>query len=324
MFSRILFTIFCIVFALGGGGNTYCYQCYNGQNLIRFEGKMSVPIKPVTEPNAVLFYWPGVNPWSGLMQPVLIYGVDYGQGPNKWGMANWYTNCKSTPSGYCNNGHKAVVEGDVLKWSVYRNGNTWEMHWESYNYPGLSDTFNLAAEPASAYPINCVWGTESELYLDPTVPNNWSKLPLSNYYTWDMVGTDAFGRQVKLDWATQIDDPNGERVDCNYRVVNNGQTLIATEIQNPPYNNGCDNGWSRVFNYGCQSFCGCVNKDGTPKVICDYCCRSDKGYCEKQNGPSYTYEDILEDLKKGGSNQVRTGNETHPYPGFKSFQSLGK
>ena len=59
---------------------------------------INVPKKPTEEPGKVLFLWPAVNPSGpgGMMQPVLTYGADYGQGAGKWGMANWFTNCASS------------------------------------------------------------------------------------------------------------------------------------------------------------------------------------------------------------------------------------
>eukprot|EP01052_Picozoa_sp_SAG31_P033125 SAG31_NODE_3706_length_3971_cov_7.584969_1_plen_96_part_00 len=74
-------------------GNHYCeFDVPTGTKITRFEGKMNVPLKPAMEPGKVLFLWPGLNPYGGqggMMQPVLTYGVDYGQGPRKWGIANW-------------------------------------------------------------------------------------------------------------------------------------------------------------------------------------------------------------------------------------------
>ena len=87
--------------------NHYCeYTFPANSNVTRIGGKMNVPMKPAVEPGKVLFLWPGVNPYGGeggMMQPVLTYGADYGQGPGVWGMANWFTNCDNK-GGYCHDG----------------------------------------------------------------------------------------------------------------------------------------------------------------------------------------------------------------------------
>jgi hypothetical protein len=80
-------------------GNHYCGMSIPAGDVVhRFEGKFNVPKKPTEEPGKVLFLWPAVNPSGpgGMMQPVLTYGADYGQGAGKWGMANWFTNCASS------------------------------------------------------------------------------------------------------------------------------------------------------------------------------------------------------------------------------------
>jgi hypothetical protein len=97
---------------LTAAGNHYCeYDVPAGTVVRRFEGKMNVPKKPLEEPGKVLFLWPGLNPYGGqggMMQPVLTYGVDYGQGERKWGMANWFTNVSERASSrFCSLGRPA-------------------------------------------------------------------------------------------------------------------------------------------------------------------------------------------------------------------------
>eukprot|EP01084_Bolivina_argentea_P232944 392467_1 len=112
-------------------GNTFCQkQIASTMVITRFEGKMNVPIKPAVEPNAVLFLWPGLNPYGGeggLMQPVITYGANYGQGSKVWGIANWFSDCP----GYCHDPYQKVEEGDTILFymqyiETYKNGS---QHW---------------------------------------------------------------------------------------------------------------------------------------------------------------------------------------------------
>lgn len=208
-------------------GNHYCeYDVPAGTIVRRFEGKMNVPQKPLEEPGKVLFLWPGLNPYGGqggMMQPVLTYGVDYGQGAGKWGMANWFTNCdkEQFPSGYCHDAYQAVEEGEILLFSMQFvkkepiNGTEhWDMHWNVKGHPLRGSTFRVVNEQ---HDPACFWATEAEFYLNTTDPSNWAKLPASPYYTWDLKATTADGKDLPLIWTTHGDNPGGGdiRVNCS-------------------------------------------------------------------------------------------------------------
>jgi len=299
------------IYILNGDGNTFCYESFtNSDNIVRFDGYMNVPIKPAIEPGKVLFLWPGINPYAGeggLMQPVLTYGADYGQGNNKWGMANWFSDCP----GYCHDPYKPVMEGDVIYFymqyiKTYTNGShLWEMGYNSYNYPSTRSTFYVYRE--GSYVSN-IWATEAEFYLDPANETNYDKLPLSYYYTWNLSVITSDGKNYKLNWQTHIGNENGNRVNCSFAVNNNNALFVGTQLIYPPYNNGCSDGYSRKWNYACQTFCGCNNVDGTPKIECDYCCINDNG-CKRENGPSYH-----SDSQSIYSNNIDTSSL--PHPGF--------
>merc|ERR1712176_828707 len=116
--------------------NHYCsFDVPASKRLVSFAGKMNVPLKPLTEPGKVLFLWPAINPSGDMMQPVLTYGADYGQGAGKWGMANWYTDCP----GYCHDPYQPVEEGDTISFSMkyvktFPNASRqWIMHWSTLN-----------------------------------------------------------------------------------------------------------------------------------------------------------------------------------------------
>jgi hypothetical protein len=271
---------------LAAAANHYCeFNVPSGDKVVRFEGKMNVPIKPATEPDNVLFLWPGLNPYSGqggMMQPVLTYGEDYGQGAHKWGIANWFTNC-GYDSGYCHDSYQSVAEGETLSWSMQfvgteTNGSQkWNMNWSAYN-SGQSSTFPVVREehdPAT------FWATEAEFYLDSSDPANYDKLPQSPFHTWDMRAVTASGAELDLVWTTHGDTPGDVRVNCSWTDGDGGHR--GTQLSMP--NGGCPYGFSRAYDYGCNSYCGCTNADGTRKVSCDYCCQDTGSACHRARGP---------------------------------------
>jgi hypothetical protein len=274
--------------------NYYCEQVINGHPVLHhFEGKMNVPIKPAVEPEKVLFLWPGLNPYAGeggMMQPVLTNGADYGQGPGVWGMANWFTNCPKeiSSSGYCHDPYQAVAEGDVIEFAMdyretFANGTRrWDMSWRAVN-GGQSSVFPVFWESKD---VISIWSTEAEFYLDPTLPANHAKLPQSPAYTWALRATDDEGRDFPLMWSAHGSDARAITVDCNVTVAA-GSTQFERAQVLAFADGGCSDGFSRSFNFGCQSYCGCTNPDGSPKISCDYCCKANSA-CHREKGPSVT------------------------------------
>jgi hypothetical protein len=49
-----------------------------------------------------------------------------------------------------------------------------------------------------------------------------------------------------------------------------------------------DNGYSRDYNYGCNSYCECSSEPGG---ICNYCCKVDAGYCYRETPTTQTVND---------------------------------
>jgi len=252
-------------------------------NVGRMEGKLNVPIRPLVQPGNVLFLWPGINPNGGLLQPVLAYGWNYGQGIYRWGFANWYSACP----GYCHSTYIPVVEGDTFYFWMqylltYSNGSTqWEMGFQSYNYPETRNIFMVYRGPSA---VTKIWATESEFYLNPADPSNQPKLPQSSFYIWDIKIFNKNGQQITQRWTPVIDQPTGNHVECQW---SNANGFNGTKLSFPPYNDGCNTaGFSRDWNYGCQSYCGCNNLDGTPKVTCDWCCAVINDQCFRMNGPN--------------------------------------
>ena len=208
---------------------------------------MNVPKAPLVEPGKVLFLWPGLNPYGGqggMMQPVLTYGVDYGQGKHVWGMANWFTNCdkRQYPSGYCHDTYKPVAEGETLLFSMQfvkqeANGTEhWDMHWNVDGHPLRGSTFRVVDELDDP---ECFWATEAEFYLNTTDPANFAKLPASPYYTWDLKATTLEGDTLPLVWTTHGDTPDGGdvRVNCSTAGPYSqaaGTTLTFPEPERPP------------------------------------------------------------------------------------------
>eukprot|EP01084_Bolivina_argentea_P167704 290997_1 len=279
--------IICMLLA-NVNSNTFCEMSIPSTTIIhRFQGEMNVPIKPTVEPGKVLFLWPGINPYGGeggLMQPVLTYGANYGQGNKVWGMANWFSDCP----GYCHDPYQSVKEGDTISFymqyiETYKNGSQhWEMGYESYNNPKISSKLQVYRE---GHNPECFWATESEFYLNSSDPNNYSKLPSSYFYTWNLYAfTNMNNQSVKLNWTPHNSEAaSGNRVNCSYPVLNG----IGTRLIFGPYNNGCTTkGYSRDWNEACQSYCGCNNDDGTKKVQCDYCCFNSNGSCKREAGPT--------------------------------------
>merc|ERR1712087_275860 len=72
------------------------------------------------------------------------------------------------------------------------------------------------------------------------------------------------------------------RVNCQWSDVKGHK---GTELKMPGPHSQCASGYSRVYDYGCNNYCGCTNKDGSPKVECDYCCSESSGTCHRQQGP---------------------------------------
>ena len=50
----------------------------------------------------------------------------------------------------------------------------------------------------------------------------------------------------------------------------------------PSPSGSCPAGYSRAFDYDCQSYCGCDKPDGSPKAQCDFCCKDTGTSCERQ------------------------------------------
>ena len=197
-------------------GNHYCEFNVPASSpaITRVSGKMNVPRKPLVEPGKVLFLWPGVNPYGGqggMMQPVLTYGANYGQGERVWGMANWFTNCDkaASPSGYCHDPYQPVEEGDTLSFSMQylhafgNSSSAWQMAWSSAK-TGRGSNFTVYRE---MQPVRCLWATEAEFYLDSSDPRNYDKLPRDPFYTWDLKAELADGTPVPLQWTTHGDTP---------------------------------------------------------------------------------------------------------------------
>jgi hypothetical protein len=215
------------------GANHYCeVNVPKGTRITRFEGKMNVPLRPAVEPGKVLFLWPGLNPYGGqggMMQPVLTYGINYGQGERKWGIANWFTNCP----GYCHDKYQAVEEGDVLLWSMQHMGTQpngtarWDMHWRKQDSLQMS-TFPIYREMDDAV---CFWATEAEFYLNSSDPSNYAKLPRSPFYTWDIKATTQDGASLPLPWTTHGDTPGDVRVNCDWK--NGTKQHVGTSLTFP-------------------------------------------------------------------------------------------
>eukprot|EP01063_Lacrimia_lanifica_P021316 TRINITY_DN28610_c0_g1_i1.p1 TRINITY_DN28610_c0_g1~~TRINITY_DN28610_c0_g1_i1.p1 ORF type:complete len:317 (+),score=113.59 TRINITY_DN28610_c0_g1_i1:52-1002(+) len=276
----------------GAAKNTYCVQEFTPGDdpIARVEGYMNVPIKPEVEPGKVLFLWPGLNPVGGeggMMQPVLTYGVDYGQGPQRWGFANWFTNCGYGQGGYCHDPYLAVEEGDTLffymQWKgLLKNGSAhWEMGYRALNNPATQSTFQVYHEQGN---VSTIWATEAEFYLDPA--ENPTKLPRSNYYTWGYKATSRSGKDVPLSWVPKENEPTAMRVACNETIRSGNASFLATELSYVPFHNGCEEGYARTWNAACAAPCGCNNADGSPKIVCDYCCRQTADGCDRAAGPT--------------------------------------
>ena len=50
----------------------------------------------------------------------------------------------------------------------------------------------------------------------------------------------------------------------------------------PPPPAVCIAGYSREWNFGCQSYCICNEADGSPKAECKYCCKIEAGGCHRE------------------------------------------
>ena len=297
-----------LFYAWAVNSNTFCEMAIPSTTVIhRFEGKMNVPIKPKEEPHAVLFLWPGLNPYGGeggLMQPVITYGQGVPAG--NWGIAQWFSDCP----GYCHDPYQVISEGilfihNIYKSTIYhiqsfkqsgdtilfymqyietyKNGSQhWEMGWSSYNDPKTGSKFQVYREGGN---VKSIWATEAEFYLNSSDPSNWNKLPASSFYVWDMFAfTDKNNASVKLEWTAHNGEPQpGNFVNCSLPVIEDPAGTILTFYNN----DGCTtSGYSRAWNEACQSYCGCNNKDGTKKPECDYCCMVENGSCKRENGPS--------------------------------------
>merc|ERR1719436_2008387 len=99
-----------------------------------------------------------------MMQPVLTYGANYGQGNRVWGMSNWFTDCPKSisASGYCHDKYQAVNEGDTIHFSMqYQSTDpttgwqTWAMQWQALN-SGQSSTFEVEWEHSN---VETIWST---------------------------------------------------------------------------------------------------------------------------------------------------------------------
>ena len=44
----------------------------------------------------------------------------------------------------------------------------------------------------------------------------------------------------------------------------------------------CSAGYSREWNFGCQSYCDCNGQNGARKSQCGYCCKVEGGYCKRE------------------------------------------
>lgn len=283
-------SLLLLVLPFVSGVNHFCsFAVPSSRRLVSFEGKMNVPVKPLVEPGKVLFLWPAIDPSGDMMQPVLTYGADYGQGAGKWGMANWYTDCP----GYCHDPYQAVDEGETLTFSMryvktFPNASRqWIMHWSALN-SGQSSSYVVNKEKRDA---EVLWGTEAEFYLDSSDPANYDKLPQSSFYTWDILAVADDGSEIPVQWTTNGDISGDLRVNCEWADAKGHN---GTELKMPGPHSQCADGYSRTYDYGCNSFCGCTNKDGSPKVECDYCCSESGGTCHRQQGPSRTSNETVE------------------------------
>ena len=274
--------------------NHYCeYTFPANSNVTRIGGKMNVPIKPAVEPGKVLFLWPGVNPYGGeggMMQPVLTYGADYGQGSGVWGMANWFTNCDNK-GGYCHDPYHPVQEGDTLAFEMeYKStfaanaSHLWEMRWSALN-GGQSSSFLVYRELDAPLVL---WGTEAEFYLNSSDPANYGKLPRSPFAVWDLYAErGADGARLPLSWTAHGNAGAADIVaNCSWTAGGVSDALLLTM---PGAGAACSPGYSRAYDAGCNDYCGCTNKqDGSQKLLCDYCCSDDGAACRRENGPSGT------------------------------------
>ena len=69
MATMLHHTLVVALLLLGSAAaNYYCETSVESSSdpITRYEGKMNVPIKPAVEPEAVLFLWPGLNPYGGM------------------------------------------------------------------------------------------------------------------------------------------------------------------------------------------------------------------------------------------------------------------
>jgi len=258
---------------------------------------MNVPIKPAADPEKVIFLWPGINPvggQGGMMQPVLTYGVDYGQGSaTEWGMANWFTDCPKSLSehGYCHDQYLQVAEGDTIEFAMtyknqtFENGSyLWEMSWHALE-GGQSSNYMVYWEKQ---PVMEIWATEAEIRFDDKWEldtSTFDKLPQSSFYTWDLQATTASGTPYPLSFQPDAsDDYNVIKTDCDLTI---GDWKHVTRLTFPE--GDCHSQWyTRSYDSPCRlsSQCGCVNSDGTRKIQCDYCCWDDGHHCHHAQGPT--------------------------------------
>ena len=92
---------------------------------------------------------------------------------------------------------------------------------------------------------------------------------------------------VGFDYTAHGSDPDAIMVDCSVDVTSDDTTFAQAQVLSFA-EGGCSSGYSRAFNAGCQTYCGCRNTDGTPKVQCDWCCMSDS-YCHREKGPTSNF-----------------------------------
>ena len=154
-----------------------------------------------------------------------------------------------------------------------------DMHWSAYN-SGKSSTFPVYRE---AHDPEMFWATEAEFYLDSSDPSNYDKLPQSPFYTWGLRAITAKGSALPLTWTTHGDTQGDVRVNCSWSDGDGGHS--GTQLAMPM--GSCPVGFSRKWDSGCNSYCGCSNADGTRKVSCDYCCQRTGSACHRAKGPSY-------------------------------------
>jgi hypothetical protein len=100
------------------GWISYGYYNYTG-SLTFMSAEWRVPTNPPTT-GSLVYWFPGLESDSHIIQPVLQWGAGPEGGGNYWVIANWYAGC-ATCTYYVSN-HVQVYPGDLIYGSVSQSG----------------------------------------------------------------------------------------------------------------------------------------------------------------------------------------------------------